>query len=297
MTALLLTAAHKIHIVVRPRPSFVCASPRSTGATRDLGSTEGAHARSTDVASAARRVSSSATTLPDPRSSILEGKRLAHDGTVRDDPALIERARVLFVSATAAPPFAALAHYHAAYAGYRLARLPRDADGHADPTGHVATAITHLHSALEANPQDAEALALLAVCYGMRAGKRIHHTARDGPAIGRAMGQARGLAPGNPRIWMLHAASLANRPALLGGSTTEARQSYEMALALFPVWTVPTELHPDWGWAEAHAMLGLARLKENDAPAARVAFEHALAIAPDYALVKHEWLPQAIQAT
>ena len=219
-----------------------------------------------------------------------------HEGTVREDAERIERARVLFVSATAAPPVAALAHYHAAYADYRLARLRRDTDGRTERMAHVETAISHLHRVLETNPHDAEALALLAVCYGMQTGKRVHHTPRTGPAIGRAMGQARGLAPGNPRVWMLHAASLANRSALLGGNTTEVRQSYEMALALFPVWTVPTELHPDWGWAEAYAMLGVARLKENDVRAARVAFEHALAMAPDYVRVKQEWLPQATQA-
>jgi len=225
------------------------------------------------------------------RQMIVEGKQLVRDGVHRGQRRLVEDARVLFDAATEVSALAPLAHYHTAYAEYRLARMKFQAPS-SERLEHVRRAIEHLRRSVDADPDFSEAHALLAVCYGMEMAKRLYMSVFNGPAASIGMGKARGLSPTNPRVSLLYGFDLANKPAVLGGNQNAARRAYETAIELFAHWTNPSELHPDWGLAEAHAMVGISYYRSNEFHRARQAFERALTIAPDFALVKIIWLPR-----
>ena len=65
--------------------------------------------------------------------------------------------------------------------------------------------------------------------------------------VQEALGQAKALAPNNPRVYLLLANDLFYRPAFFGGGAEKARPLYEQAKALFGTFRPATALSPTWG--------------------------------------------------
>ena len=65
--------------------------------------------------------------------------------------------------------------------------------------------------------------------------------------VQEALGQAKALAPNNPRVYLLLANDLFYRPAFFGGGAEKARPLYERAKALFGTFRPATVLSPTWG--------------------------------------------------
>ena len=76
--------------------------------------------------------------------------------------------------------------------------------------------------------------------------------------VQEALGQAKALAPNNPRVYLLLANDLFYRPAFFGGGAEKARPLYERAKALFGTFRPATALSPTWG--EKNADSALARM-------------------------------------
>ena len=73
--------------------------------------------------------------------------------------------------------------------------------------------------------------------------------------VQEALGQAKALAPNNPRVYLLLANDLFYRPAFFGGGAEKARPLYERAKALFGTFRPATVLSPTWGEKNADAAL------------------------------------------
>ena len=76
--------------------------------------------------------------------------------------------------------------------------------------------------------------------------------------VQEALGQAKTLAPNNPRVYLLLANDLFYRPAFFGGGAEKARPLYEQAKALFGTFRPATALSPTWG--EKHTDSALAQM-------------------------------------
>ena len=76
--------------------------------------------------------------------------------------------------------------------------------------------------------------------------------------VQEALGQAKALAPNNPRVYLLLANDLFYRPAFFGGGAERARPLYERAKVLFGTFRPATTLSPTWG--EKNADSALARM-------------------------------------
>ena len=215
-------------------------------------------------------------------------------GTTRGDAGLLTGARAAFERATAAESRAALAHYYVGLADYRLIdRAAGDRREH-----YMDDAQAHLERATELRPDWSEAHALLASVYGRKAAGGMISGIRYGRKAGRAMDRATSLAPSNPRVLLVEAISLYNKPAMFGGDKEKAVERLRDAIQQFETDSVtarseaPGPLAPRWGHAEAYAWLGIAHMQAGRSEAARRAFEAALDVRPNYAWVTKELLPK-----
>ncbi|GAB2693244.1 hypothetical protein GCM10011495_17710 [Hymenobacter frigidus] len=73
--------------------------------------------------------------------------------------------------------------------------------------------------------------------------------------VADALGQAKALAPGNPRVYLLLGNDLFYRPAMFGGGAEKAQPLYAKAKALFATFRPATALSPAWGEKMNDAML------------------------------------------
>jgi tetratricopeptide (TPR) repeat protein len=154
-------------------------------------------------------------------------------------------------------------------------------------------ALDHLKRAVDNQSDLAEAHALLGTVYGLKARGGMISGMRYGPKADGAMERARSLAPNNPRVLLLNAISLLNKPSRWGGDREKAVAELQRALQQFEATSAPSDsLAPQWGHADAYAWLGIAHMKADERTQARDAFEQALAIRPGYAWVESTLLPQ-----
>lgn len=185
--------------------------------------------------------------------------------------------------------FTSYAQYHAAHAYYRLATIPGAAT-EKQIDGFLNKAQDHLESAIDSDPEFAEAHILLSSIYGMKAAGFISGM-KYGPRAQSATEKARSLAPDNPRLHLIEGIGNIYKPKMFGGGIDRALESIEKAIALYPDDSPSSPLDPDWGHAEAYAWLGQIHEMNGDSKKARDAFIKALEIEPEYQWVKYELLP------
>jgi tetratricopeptide (TPR) repeat protein len=174
--------------------------------------------------------------------------------------------------------------YYLAYGRWRLAQLY----AHAATEGSSASARSqassaaqacarHAQEAVVADARNADAYAIQAICpaYAMTFAGALRGGRREGRPSCRtgALRTANSLEPGNPRVLLIDRLCM-GEPA----SADEMRKVVEAFESAPP----RTSRAPDWGHAEALALLGQSYLTSGDALAARDALERALVIAPDY---------------
>ena len=220
------------------------------------------------------------------------GQQLLERGVTTGNEAPLQQARALFKRIAAASDQPTWAHYYAGLANYRIASrfLDRNAD-RADT--HLDDALNHLQRAVDIQSDLAEAHALLGTVYGLKARGGMLSGMRFGPKADGAMERALSLAPDNPRVILLNAVSLLNKPSQWGGDRKKAVSELERAIQQFEARpTAQESLQPRWGHADAYAWLGIAHMKAEETTAAREAFEQALAVRPGYAWVESALLPQ-----
>ena len=73
--------------------------------------------------------------------------------------------------------------------------------------------------------------------------------------VAEALGQAKALAPDNPRVYLLLGNDLFYRPSMFGGGADKAQPHYARAKALFATFRPATALSPAWGEKMNDAML------------------------------------------
>lgn len=178
------------------------------------------------------------------------------------------------------------ADYYRAYVDYRRSQLPGTAKKQAKDW--LNDCIATLDGLLERRPELAEAYALQASCYGASAGYYMLRAMTRGSAASRLLDEALRLDSANPRVLLQEGQSLMFRPAIAGGDKQLALERLQVAAEQFANWRSPDPEAPLWGEAETWLFIGRLQREAGDAEAARLAFEKALAIAPDYEAARAE---------
>ncbi|MCS4175120.1 tetratricopeptide repeat protein [Salinibacter ruber] len=186
---------------------------------------------------------------------------------------------------------AALAHYYAALADYRMSnRLPESDEDRRERV--IEDAIGHLKRATEINGTMADAWALLSGCYGQMMGMNPMQGMSLGPKANEAMKRAKEHGPNNPRVWIIDGTSDFYTPGMFGGDKEKALTKFKKAARLAEQASPNDPLMPSWGHAEAHAWVGVAHMEAERYDPARTAFETALDLNPDYGWVEKVLLPK-----
>lgn len=140
-----------------------------------------------------------------------------------------------------------------------------------------AQLIANLEAHITEQPDDAEALALLAYAYGYSTTQSPEMATSYGQKSYQALAKAEALAPESPRVYLVKGILQYNTPAAYGGSKEVAKQALEQSLALY-VNDVNSGYY--WGHSEANVWLGLTHLELGNKPAALEHFQAALDLEP-----------------
>ena len=186
---------------------------------------------------------------------------------------------------------AALAHYYAALADFRMInQLPEEDEERREHV--IKDAVSHLKRATDAAPKMADAWALLSGCYGQMMGMNPMQGMSLGPKANEAIKKAKKHEPNNPRVWIIDGTSDFYAPSMFGGDKEQALKKFKKAARLAEQASTEDPLMPSWGHAEAHAWIGVTHMNAERYTEARAAFETALDLNPDYGWVKHVLLPK-----
>src|SRR5699024_10738399 len=152
-------------------------------------------------------------------------------------------------------------HYYMGYADYRLNTQFSDVKED-QKEKFLDEAVKYLEEAVRLDPDFADARALLASVYGLKA-TGIFSGMKYGPKSNSAIENALETAPDNPRVHMINAIGLLKKPSMFGGSTEGAIKEFKKAAELFESFEPANKMMPDWGHAENYAWLGQA-YEQND---------------------------------
>lgn len=132
--------------------------------------------------------------------------------------------------------------------------------------------------------KDAESLALMGACFGVKIGFSPMSGMTLAPKASGLFQQALKLSPGNPRVLFFQGLHVYHTPAFFGGGAEKAMPILEAAeKAAKDEKPVQNAWAPRWGRAESLAWLALAQLDLQQVEAARQSLDAALAMDGDYA--------------
>jgi tetratricopeptide (TPR) repeat protein len=207
--------------------------------------------------------------------------RIQYNFYTEDRRALQGLADALGASASQEP----LRRYYAALVNYRISLLTLS--GRRDEATDAAErCISNLDAALKLRADFPDALALQAACFGLLTTLKPLRAPLAGSKSSHQLDKALEQAPKNPRVLLLDAVGDYDRRTLYGGSKVRAFVKLQKAVEAFELERRGIEPVPGWGAADAYAFLARGYLEKGDAIAARGALEHALLIAPEYALAR-----------
>ena len=169
-------------------------------------------------------------------------------------PAAVQANLAKLERAAAAAPAAWEPRYYQARAYLKLGFAGKDGDTQDKLFDQAAAALSAAKKL--AGADQAELLIMEAYVYQ---GRIMVSPMMRGPVytgrVQEALGQAKALAPNNPRVYLLLANDLFYRPAFFGGGAEKAKPLYEKAKALFATFKPATALSPTWGEMNADSAL------------------------------------------
>jgi tetratricopeptide (TPR) repeat protein len=172
--------------------------------------------------------------------------------------------------------------YYAGLANYRLSQLWATKDK--SRAKDSAEACAHnLDQAVSLQKDFADALALHSVCLEEVATLEAWRTPFAASKSGSEIEKARHAGPKNPRVLLLDAVEVYERPNASAADKDRALVGFKNAAAAFEAERQESERTPGWGAAEAYLYLGRAYLDRGAAVEARDALERALLLAPEFA--------------
>lgn len=186
-----------------------------------------------------------------------------------------------------------LAHYYMGYAAYRLSTQFEEVNDD-QKKKYLNEAQKQFEKTIEVDPSFAEGHAMLGSVYGMKAAG-FFSGMKYGPKSNNAIEKALEIGTDNPRVHMINAIGLLNKPSMFGGSTEGAIKEFKKAAELFKSFEPVNKLMPNWGHAENYAWLGQAYEQNEQYSGAKKAYKQALEVDPNYQWVKFVLMPQLVE--
>jgi tetratricopeptide (TPR) repeat protein len=215
--------------------------------------------------------------------------RLIDRGHIENDLDKLHSARALLDRALTTYPKDPLLLHYKGYAAFREGEIlyVRSRASEAQPLLEMARTMYEQSDSIQ--PM-AENDALLTAVLGYLIGADNSRGPELGPMIMTRNSRALSLGPLNPRVMLILGIGKLFTPPEYGGGASEAEKDLSTAVRLFDADHPPPPL-PSWGRAEAYAWLGQALQREGKTAEAKTAFDKALALEPNYGLVKNMMTP------
>lgn len=185
-----------------------------------------------------------------------------------------------------------LIQYYIAFVDLQIVYFHLGSNNPDEAKKFIDDGIDALEKAVALKDDFAEAYALMASMLGQQIGLNPMLGMTLGMKSGTMMGKAFSLAPENPRISLIAGQSAYFTPKMFGGGKEKAKEHLEKSIQLFQTFQPEKPIFPTWGHENAHAFLGLVHMDMEAYDTAKLNFEKALEINPDYGWVKYELMKQ-----
>jgi hypothetical protein len=176
----------------------------------------------------------------------------------------------------------AMRRYYVGLANYRSSQLAFARDKSRAKAAAEAC-VENLDAGAKLQSDSADGLALESACLELLASLQAWRAPFAASKSGSLIERARHAAPKNPRVLLLDAVSLYERPKASEADKNRALQGFQQAAAAFEAERRETEHLPGWGAAEAYVYLAKCQLDRGATLQGRDALERALLIAPEFA--------------
>ncbi len=158
---------------------------------------------------------------------------------------------------------------------------------------HLAKAEKHLAAYLKKNKDSAEAHALMSGVLGFKIAFSPLSGMWLGPRSNRHLKKGMSYDDHCAMVWHQKGSSLLHTPASFGGDVKESITHFAKAAELQEA---SYQLENNWEYLEALVWLGQAYYKNGQIEEARMTYEKALQVEPNFGWVKYRLLPQANKA-
>ena len=154
---------------------------------------------------------------------------------------------------------------------------------------HYKKAKDNVEELIEADYEVANAKAILSAIYGWE----IAYSGYKGMFLGGRnstnIEQATKLGPSSPLLWQIYASSKLFTPEMFGGDIDVAVNSFEKAIKLYDASGAAKK--SNWRYLDALAWLGQAYKSTDQIDKAKMTYEKALQVEPNFGWVKYSLLP------
>jgi len=219
--------------------------------------------------------------------AIAEAVQALHSAYLKNDFKTYMENHSFFERVLSMEPDNYLAKYYIAYIEYRLYMF-KFSDNKINVEKFYDTAQDILKELVEKKQFAGESKTLLASLYMMRLATNPMEAMALGPKIYEYLDEADAEPGSNPRSLLVRGIMQMNTPAAFGGSVQKGMESVQKAIDLYEK---DKTGKINWGYEEAFAWLGQGYEKLNQPDKAKETYNKVLAIAPDFAWVKMNLLP------
>jgi len=190
---------------------------------------------------------------------------------------------------------AAWAHYFVAFADWQMGFAMFGNQANTIKIMEEATA--HLNAALKLNENLVDAYAVLRRCSYWIVMLDPSRAKTNWPEIIAALKKAQAVAPNHSRVRFEEAIDLFYRPPQAGGNQEQGLKRFHEATQSFASKSPADKAYEDWWHATMYMFLGQAYLSMEKPEEAEKALKNALALQPNFTMVKNGMLPMTEEMT
>lgn len=221
---------------------------------------------------------------------LIEAKKITKDANIKFDKSLFLKSNGLCERVLSANPNNKLALYYSGYNQYRLLVLAMSNNNMEEFDEYFNSSISLLKQLTDIEEYNSESKTLLAAIYMMRLAVNQSEAPVLSIKIRKYLAEAIEANSNNPRAYLIKGNMLYNTPKMFGGSIDGAIEEYNKAIAIYEL-EIDSKKNIDWGYLETLAWKGMALSKKEDFANAKLAYEKALEVEPNYGWVKYKLLP------
>lgn len=153
-----------------------------------------------------------------------------------------------------------LPYYYAAFAQIQKGRILMREQKMSELDAVASEAQKSLDKAMELSKDNAELFILQKMIHNLKMMVNpMERYMTDGALAAENLAKAEKLDPANPRITLLKAEDTYFTPEQFGGSKSQGLELFQKALEQFKIYKIQSEIHPNWGKAEAEYFLSQAK--------------------------------------